>query len=303
MPIITLTLAPAFDLHCTADTLAINHENLATLTRCDAGGKGVNISRALHSYGVESTAVLALGDENGNAFLEAITQEGLHALPIRTPGRIRENITVHTANGRETRLSFTPAPAHPSLLPALFRVWEEQCTPGSILTLTGRLPDGISPAVLRDALLAHRARGVRVVIDSRSYSLSDLIEARPFLIKPNEEEIATYTGQAIHTMEEAREAAERIRQCGVANVMISLGGAGAVLACQDGCFTASAPCITPCSTIGAGDSMIAGFIAAAAEGKSPKECLKTAVAFGSAACLTPGTRPPKKEDIVRFLTL
>lgn len=303
MPIITLTLAPAFDLHCTADALALDHENLATLTRRDAGGKGVNISRALHSYGVESTAVLALGEENGDTFLEAVTQEGLHALPIRTPGRIRENVTVHTANGRETRLSFTPVAAHPALLPALFRVWEEQCTPGSILTLTGRLPDGITPAALREPLLALRARGVRVVIDSRSYSLSDLIEARPFLIKPNEEEIAAYTGRSVRRAEEALTAAEQLRERGIDHVMISLGGAGAVLSCAGGCFTASAPRISPLSTIGAGDSMIAGFIAAATEGQGPEACLKTAVAFGSAACLTPGTRPPKREDILRFLTL
>ena len=88
---------------------------------------------------------------------------------------------------------------------------------------------------------------------------------------------------------------------GVDNVMISLGSRGAVLACDDGVFFDDAPKILPLSTIGAGDSSIAGFIAAYKSSKSWDECLKTAVAYGSAACLTDGTKPPKREDIEALL--
>ena len=85
--------------------------------------------------------------------------------------------------------------------------------------------------------------------------------------------------------------------------MISLGGDGALLACKEGVFTVHAPKIRPVSTIGAGDSSIAGFLAAAAEGKSAADCLKTAVAYGTAACLTAGTLPPRREDIHSILSL
>ena len=108
-------------------------------------------------------------------------------------------------------------------------------------------------------------------------------------------------GREIRTAADALDAARALHARGMENVMISLGGAGAVLVCREGDFTAAAPRIKPLSTIGAGDSSIAGFLAAMAEGRPPAECLKTAVAFGSAACLTPGTQPPNKNDVQRFL--
>jgi 1-phosphofructokinase family hexose kinase len=301
MKIVTLTLSPAFDIHCTADELVLDHENIAAVTDRDAGGKGVNISRALHAYGVANTAVIVAGEENGEAFLSTLARDGIEAVAIYTPGRIRENITVHTANGKETRLSFQGSPAPLDLMGRVAAVTDALCPAGSLLTLTGRVPDGLPLDSVKDYVRALQARGVRVVIDSRSFSLSDLIEVKPFLIKPNEEEIATYMSREIGTADEALAAARALHAEGIENVMISLGGAGAVLCCAAGEFAAAAPKITPLSTIGAGDSSIGGFLAAMANGLDAEACLQTAVAFGSAACLTRGTRPPKKEDILRLL--
>jgi fructose-1-phosphate kinase PfkB-like protein len=127
------------------------------------------------------------------------------------------------------------------------------------------------------------------------------MECAPFLIKPNEEEIVAYTKTEISLPSDAIKAAKLIRGNGVENVMISLGSQGAMLVCDDGAFVATPPRIDALSTIGAGDSSIGGFLAAMANGLDAEACLQTAVAFGSAACLTRGTRPPKKEDILRLL--
>ena len=91
MKIVTLTLSCAFDIHCTADKLTVNHENLASIVSCDAGGKGINISRALTKFGVENTAGAVLGDENGDSFERALKNEGITLYPIWDKGRIREN--------------------------------------------------------------------------------------------------------------------------------------------------------------------------------------------------------------------
>ena len=302
MTFITLTLSPAIDVHCEAETFVAGQENLATVTDRDAGGKGVNISRALHAYGLESTCLVALGEENGKELADALVRDGLSLFPIRVPGRVRENITVHVKGGKETRLSFQTAPAPADLMMHVSAMTEPLCTQDTVLTLTGRVPHGVSLDLVKAYVRRAQGYGVRVVIDSRSFSLADLLEVRPFLIKPNEEEIAAYTGQPIRTAEEALAAARDLHGRGIENVMISLGGAGAVLSCDGGDFAVSAPRVQPISTIGAGDSAIAGFLAALAEGKGPADCLRTAIAFGSAACLTPGTRPPRKADILRLLT-
>ncbi len=301
MKIVTLTLSSAFDIHCNAERIEVNHENLATITDYDAGGKGVNISRALSSFGTESEAVVVLGEENGDSFARALASDGISYHPIWEKGRIRENITIHTADGNETRISFKGTSASADLLTRVENTTDNLASRGTILTLTGRVPDGVSLSDVKSYVKRLSERGVKVVIDSRSFTLDDLIETRPFLIKPNEEEIAAYMGRAVQTPEAAAEAGRELCNAGIENVMISLGAKGAVLVTRDATYHAPAPKIKPISTIGAGDSSIAGFLHALAGGMEFEAALRVAVAFGSAACLTPGTRPPKVADVEKFL--
>lgn len=301
MNIVTLTLSPAFDIHCDAESITVNHENIASITDYNAGGKGVNISRALRAYGTDSTAIVALGEENGDNFAASLKRDGIVYREIKVKGRIRENITVHTADGKETRLSFTESSAPADLITRVQKITDEICGTDTVLTMTGRAPEGVSAEEVKGFLVRLKSRGVKVVVDSRSFTLSDLVESKPFLIKPNEEEIAAYMGRKIKTKADALLAARELYGKGIENVMISLGGEGAVMVSDSGEYSVSAPKISAVSTIGAGDSAIAGFLVAVSEGKADVERLKYAVAFGSAACLTSGTRPPKREDIIKFL--
>ena len=300
MKIITITLSPAFDIHCKSKSFLAEHENFAEITSYDAGGKGINLSRALMARGGESLAVVATGKENGANFLSALDRDSLIYKAIEVDGRIRENITVHPKDGKETRLSFSGFCADLSLLESTEKIINDYATDGDVVALVGSLPKGISANEAKSFVKSLKSRGIKVVIDSRSLTPDDIIECAPFLIKPNEEEITAYTSQAIDSLEDAARAALQIRQKGVENVMISLGAKGAVLASDDGIFSANAPKITALSTIGAGDSSLAGFLAAYKDGKDYEECLKTAVAYGSAACLTEGTKPPRREDIEKL---
>ena len=115
-PIITLTLSPAFDLHCLCPDLAINRENLATVQSRDAGGKGVNISRALCVNGVPNLALVVLGQENADSFRKSLDSDKMTYREVITEGRIRENITIHTNGAKETRISFSGFDADVSLL-------------------------------------------------------------------------------------------------------------------------------------------------------------------------------------------
>lgn len=298
MKIITLTLSPAFDVHCRADALELYHENLATVTSRDAGGKGINISRALTANGVENTALVVLGEENAADFRRALAADKLCVREIVVAGRIRENITVHTDDLPETRISFTGFEADATLLS---RVEEALSVDGeTVITLTGRLPHGVEIKDVKSLLHRFQSAGARIVIDSRSFALADLVEARPWLIKPNEEEISAYLGRTVKSLEDALSAAQKLFDVGIANVMISMGEKGACLACADGQFIATPPRIAAVSTIGAGDSAIAGFLAATNARVDAADALRTAVAYGSAACLTEGTRPPRAGDVVQI---
>ena len=301
MKIITLTLNPAFDLHCFVKNFEPYHENLADISSLEAGGKGVNISRALGSLGVENKALVVLGKENGDAFRQALAKNGTDSIFIELEGRIRENITLHTENSPETRISFRGFSADASLLHRVEASLSGNVDSDTVVTFTGSLPDGVSVEDAKNMLKGLKAEGTKIVIDSRSFKLDDIKELYPWLIKPNEEEIQMYSRVKVTDLESAAIAAAELQKSCAENVIISLGDKGAVLACKEGSFTSTAPKIKALSTVGAGDSMIAGFIAATQTHRPPLDTLKFAVSCGSAACLTEGTTPPDKNTVTSLM--
>ena len=301
MKIITITLSPAFDIHCYTESFEAEHENFASITSYDAGGKGINLSRALWACGTKSLAIVAVGKENGAGFLSALDTDGLCYKAIELEGRIRENVTVHVKDKKETRLSFNGFVADKSLIESTQKIILENAEAGDVVALVGSLPSGTSASDAKGLIETLHQAKIKVVIDSRSFSPADVAECAPFLIKPNEEEIVAYVGRSVSSLDEAADAAKSIRAKGIENVMISLGARGAVLASSEGIFVADAPKIEALSTIGAGDSSIAGFLYAHVNGMGYGECLRHAISYGSAACLTEGTKPPREEDVKRLL--
>lgn len=297
MKIITITLSPAFDLHCFCDNFNPFSENFCDINSYDAGGKGINISRALSANGVENTALTILGDENTDTFLKALKNEDINCKFIIAMGRIRENITLHTLTQPETRISFSGFSITAELLKQFEEMLLSEELNGSIVTFTGRIPDGVDKAMVITLLLKIKNKGAKLVIDSKSFDKSDLINLKPYLIKPNEEEIALYTDCRVFDLQSALVAARQIKNEGIENVIISLGSKGAVLCCNDGIYTAVPPKVSVLSTVGAGDSMIAGFISGIANSLKFCDALRLSVAYGTAACTTQGTKPPTEKLI------
>lgn len=299
MKIITLTLGPAFDMHCHADSLLLDHENLVYMDLCQAGGKGVNISRALINNGTANLALMVLGQENAAAFLQNLDADGVNYEAITVPGRIRENITIHTGS-TETRISFPGFRVGPDVLPQVEEKLLALADCDTVITMTGRVAEGMQVADVMGMLRKAAAKGAKIVVDSRSFTLADLTDLKPWLIKPNQEEISAYLGRQIDSLEQTLAEAQALHEEGIANVMISMGGDGALLVCDEGSFIAVPPKVEVKSTIGAGDSSIAGF--AACPENSACERLRWAVAYGTAACMTEGTLPPEPADVKRILT-
>lgn len=298
MNIYTITLNPAYDVHADAEHFAAFHENLAHVTSREAGGKGVNLSRALKNGGTEHTTIVVLGKDNCTEFKEDLAKAGLTTLFLAKPGRIRENLTLHCANQPETRISFSGFPADDSLLDEVAELMEVD--EDTVITFTGRVASGMSMEKVKAFLKGLQAKGAKIVLDSKSFTLEDIFEVSPWLIKPNQEEIAEYLNCPIDTLDEAVEKAKIFAQHGVTNVMVSLGEQGAMLLCGDSTYIATPPAIDAKSTIGAGDSTLAGFVAAADRGEDPAGCLRNAVTYGTAACMTAGTLPPTAEGIAEI---
>lgn len=283
-------------MHCTGE-VAVKHENLITPVSCQAGGKGVNISRALNAAGIATLSLVLVGEENRQTYLRELEKDGLDPVVFATPGRIRENITVHSKDGSETRLCFPGFTAKAGVWEQIGRYLTEAAGEDTFVTMTGRVPGGIGLPEVKKLLIQLAEKGVKTVIDSRSFSAEDLLEVKPWLIKPNREEISAYLGREVEGFSEVAEQAQAFFDAGIANVMVSMGGDGALLVCKEGAFLAKPPEIKVMSTIGAGDSTVAGFLAASAAGLDAAETLRTAVACGTAACLTAGTLPPEAETV------
>ncbi len=292
MMIITLTLNPAFDVHVSLPTFTAGREHHAQSVTRSVGGKGVNISRALTENGIKNHALLLLGEENAKEFANELDCTGVSFVGIPCKGRIRENITIHPKEGKETRLSFAGFFCDKQVLQEL----KQKIPSNAIVTFSGSLPQGITEEDAKAFLLCLKEKGVRLVLDSKSLSFKTICTIQPWLMKPNAEEMEHYCN--VTTPEALEQTALALHQDGIEHVLVSLGEQGAILASNGQLFRGNAPNIPVLSTIGAGDSMIAGFLAT--DG-APDKRLKVAIAYGSAACLREGTAPPLKKDIDALL--
>ena len=255
--------------------------------------------RALLALGEQSRNIAVLAEENGAEFRASALADGVALEAISVPGRIRENLTLHTGGGRETRISFEGFSGGDELLSQAEELIGGDLS-GVFVTFTGRLPAGVRRETALGFLRRLQARGARIAADSRSLRAEDLTSLRPYLIKPNAEEVSAYVGRPVRTPEAAARAAARFHAAGIEKAVVSLGADGAVLAGDEGLFRSVVPAICAVSTVGAGDSSIAAFLWAKERGLSDEEALRRMAAFGTAACLTPGTEPPRPEDARRI---
>lgn len=296
--IVTITLNPAFDLHYYMDKFNAEKENYVTRAVCDAGGKGINLSRALNENKVENTAYVILGDENGAQFEEAIAADRINYVPLYTEGRIRENITIHPKDGRETRISLDSFSISSDTLARFEELLLPTLDADTIVAFTGRNPKGVEKAEVISFLKRIKATGAKLAVDSNSFTPDELVSICPWFIKPNEQEIAAFLGREISGVEEAAQSALELVKRGVSEeVMVSMGKHGSVWSDGKVTYKLSVPKISALSTIGAGDSTVAGYLAAHTRGMSKKDSLRLACAFGTAACMTEGSRPPRQTDV------
>ena len=300
--IVTLTLNPAVDVSSVVDRVVPAHKLRCAQVRHDAGGGGINVARVLHRLGAETLAIFPVGGAMGQVLEQLVGDEGVPYLALRISGETREDfaITDTTANAQYRFVLPGPeltATERAACLAAVARALE----PSDYLVASGSLPPGTPPDFYADVALAAAKAGASFVLDTSGAALRAALGESVHLIKPSQRELGDLVGQVLADRDACLAAARSIVASGGAEIVaVSLGEAGALLVSKEFALEARAPKVTAVSTVGAGDSFLAAMVFAMARDLAPVECLKLAIAAGSAALLQPGTELSQPEDIERL---
>lgn len=311
--IVTLTANPSLDRTVAlTGPLVRGAVHRAAATRVDPGGKGVNVARVLRAAGRPVLAVLP--GNTGDPLLTALDAHGIGYRAVPTGGPARSNITVAEPDGTTTKFN-EPGPAYTQgTLESLRRTVVDAAAAAHWLVMSGSLPPGVPTDWYADLVRSVRAAvdgsACRIAVDTSESPLLSLAagfpDAAPDLLKPNSDELAQLTGADATTLESAAAAGDtepvvaagrRLVERGVGAVLATLGAAGAVLVTDEGAWHAVPGPVTARSTVGAGDSSLAGYLVAELAGLDPAERLRHAVAYGSAAVALPGTTLPGPDDV------
>ncbi len=289
--IYTLTLNPALDYTVKIDELKRGKIILSDSQNMVFGGKGINVSLVLKELEIPSVALGFAAGFVGRGLIEELENKGIcHNFVLLKEGNSRINVKIR--DGEETDINTSGPNVPREALDELFCKLDKLQS-GDVLVLAGSVPPTLPKNIYADIMKKLKNRGVLFIVDAIKGTLLSALEFKPFLIKPNAEELGDIFETEIKNFEEALFYAEKLQQMGAQNVLVSMGSKGAVLRDSEGKkYFANSKKITPKSTVGAGDSMVAGFLAGyMAEGDFEK-ALKLGINCGTAtaACYGLATR-------------
>ncbi len=302
--IVTLTANPSHDRTVNlAAPLERGAVQRAESVISQAGGKGVNISRACVAADQPTIAVLPAAKDD--PFVLELLAAGIDCRPVPHEGDLRVNITITEPDGTTTKLNSPGPQATARLLDELTEALVRRAATAEWIVLAGSLPPGAPPEWYAELVTALRTAGARVAVDTSDAPLKALVDAlptsAPHLMKPNGEELASFTGHQADELESdpraAAAAAGDLIARGVESVLVTLGPHGAVLVNDAGAWHATPPPTTVVSTVGAGDSSLFGYLLGDVTGRDPDQRLALAVAYGSAAAGLPGTTIPHPRQV------
>jgi 6-phosphofructokinase 2 len=301
MDIATLTLNPAIDKNYTVDRLTPEHKLRCPNPLIDPGGGGINVSKALKELGSDSLAIFFAGGMNGDFLQRLLTDQQLTIHPIKIEGETRESVVImDKSNAHEYRIVVEGPDIPPAKLDEVIAALKK--VKPKYVVASGSIPKGLPEDVF--ATLAHAIKdiGSRFVLDTSGKPLQHAVQTGVFLLKPNLKELSNLVGVDTLELEDVDDAAlELIRKGHAEVVVVSLAAAGAMLVTKDGFQHITAPTVQHKSTVGAGDSMVAGMVWALTRGKSHLDMARMGVACGTAATMSPGTQLFKKADAERLL--
>ncbi|MGC4377332.1 1-phosphofructokinase [Fictibacillus sp. Mic-4] len=277
--IYTVTLNPSLDYFVELDQFEKGMLNRAARQQYLPGGKGINVSRVLRQLGIESKALGFAGGFTGDFIRQALESEQIEADFTRTEAPTRINVKIH--HGSETEIN-GKAPDITEEQVDHFYTKLETLQAGDILVLSGSVPSSVPVTVYQTLAEIAQGKGARVIIDTSGSALKESLKSKPFLIKPNQHELEELTGASVQTLQDACLHARSIIGKGIEVVIVSMGGQGAALITKEQSWIAEPPTGQVVNSVGAGDSLVAGFIAKFTETGDLISAFQYGIACGSA---------------------
>lgn len=303
MKIVTLTLNPALDKSTSTERLLPEDKLRCEPPVYEPGGGGINVSRAIRIIGGQSLAIYLAGGPSGQKMEALLKEEGIEQRVIKGKNATRENFMVmESSTDRQYRFGMPGAEVSQEELAQCLQLVKELPDEVEYLVASGSLPPGAPDDFYGQIAKIAQERNIQCVIDTSGPALKKAAEMGLCLMKPNLKELSQLAGKEYVSAMEQEEIAQEIIKKGKAKMLIlSLGARGAMLANGDTIEYVVPPTVKQQSTVGAGDSMVAGIVLSLSRGESLREVIKWGVAAGTAATMTAGTELCRKEDVENIL--
>lgn len=282
-PVVTITINPAIDQTITIPNFSAGTVNRVHTSRIDAGGKGINVASFLVDYGQPATVTGFLGADNDDLFCRWFEQKGILDRCIRIAGKTRIGIKIcDEALHQTTDINFPGETPSPGDIQRLLGILSDLASEHEWFIFSGSIPPGVSPGIYQEMLQG--LAGKRVVLDTSGVGFRQALAARPWLIKPNVDELSEFAGKPLNSPSAIIEQAlDLMKTYRIPCVVVSMGRDGAIFLEGDRIVWAVPPETEVKSTVGAGDAMVAGIVAGKVRGLDLLQCARLATAFSVAA--------------------
>jgi 1-phosphofructokinase len=299
--IITVTMNPAVDKTVSVKNFVYGGLNRINNIEYDAGGKGINVSKAIASLGGKSVAIGFMGGNNGKFIEKTLTGLGIETDFVHIDGETRTNTKIAEENGNITELNESGFTINSTELDELLKKIENYAEKDNLFVLSGSVPQGVDKTIYQKITEIVHAKCAKVIADADGELFSNALKAKPDYIKPNKDELLRYANLKTADEKNILNLLEKLNSDGIENIVLSMGSEGAYFVMDGKIVKYQAPTVAVKSTVGAGDTMVA-VLALAHDNKMPfEDTAKMCIAASSAAVTTNGTKPPDKELVEKLV--
>jgi len=300
--IYTLTLSPCVDKSAATKHIVPDHKLRCEEVKFEPGGGGINVSRAIKKVGGASTAVYLKGGPTGELLESMLNTENIKQLSIGCNNWTRENfVVVEQETNQQFRFVMPSGIVSESEWQKCLDVLESPSNPIDYLVVSGSTPAGVPNDFYTKISKIVKNKNAKLILDTSGESLKAALKEGIYLLKPNTKELGELVGRELNTIKEQEEAAIEVVNSGQIEILVvSMGAAGAMIFSKEGQFHVGAPSVKKKSTVGAGDSMVAGLVYSLSEGNNTHDALRFGVACGTAATMNVGTELCKGEDVLKL---
>ena len=301
--VVTLTINPAVDIFVNVEKVEPTRKLRCSAPKRDPGGGGINVARAAHRLGADVAAIYPAGGALGKLLQRLVEREGIASVTTPSHVETRENFTAYEeTTGEQYRFVLPGSRLHPAEWEACLDRLAKLPDKPRFVVASGSIPPGVPDDFYAAVARCARKMGAKMVLDTSGAALAPALEEGVSLIKPNQNELAEFTGEALEDDDARIAACRKLIDGGKAEaVALTLGGDGAMLVTKDVALRAAPMKIEVVSTVGAGDSFLGGLVAGLAAGQDWEGAFRMGFAAGTAAVMSPGTELCREEDVRRLM--